>query len=230
MEELVAAVMVVEDDETLALGLVSALELAGYGVRHFDNGEDALDDVEAEPPDLAILDWMLPGMTGIEVLGRLKRSHPEIPVILLTAKGEEDDRVAGLEAGADDYVTKPFHVRELIARVKARLRALNVEPTAPGELKLASATVDLKRRIVTKDGTEERLTTHEAGVLSYLAARAGTDVSREELLEKVWGYSPNMNTRTVDNQILKLRKKLETTPADPRHILTVHGKGYRFEP
>jgi len=161
MEELVAAVMVVEDDETLALGLVSALELAGYGVRHFDNGEDALDDVEAEPPDLAILDWMLPGMTGIEVLGRLKQSHPEIPVILLTAKGQEDDRVAGLEAGADDYVTKPFSVRELIARVKARLRALNVEPTAPGELKLASASVDLKRRIVTKDGTEERLTTHE---------------------------------------------------------------------
>ncbi len=139
MEELVAAVMVVEDDETLALGLVSALELAGYGVRHFDNGEDALDDVEAEPPDLAILDWMLPGMTGIEVLGRLKQSHPEIPVILLTAKGQEDDRVAGLEAGADDYVTKPFSVRELIARVKARLRALNVEPSAPSDLKLASA-------------------------------------------------------------------------------------------
>jgi DNA-binding response OmpR family regulator len=230
MEELVATVMVVEDDETLALGLVSALELAGFGVRHFDNGEDALEEVEAEPPDLAILDVMLPGMDGIELLTRMKKTHPEIPVILLTAKGQEDDRVLGLEAGADDYVTKPFSVRELIARVKARLRALNVEPSAPGDLALDGATVDLKRRIVAKGGVEERLTTHEAGVLAYLAARAGTDVSREELLEKVWGYSPNMNTRTVDNQILKLRKKLEGTPANPRHILTVHGKGYRFEP
>jgi DNA-binding response OmpR family regulator len=151
-------------------------------------------------------------------------------VILLTAKGQEDDRVAGLEAGADDYVTKPFSVRELIARVKARLRALNVEPTAPGELSSRAprsiSSAASSRRTGTKSGSRRT----RPGVLSYLAARAGTDVSREELLEKVWGYSPNMNTRTVDNQILKLRKKLETTPADPRHILTVHGKGYRFEP
>lgn len=229
MEELVATVMVVEDDETIALGLVSALELAGYGVRHFDNAENALEDIEAEPPDLVVLDVMLPGQDGITALGTIKEDHPEIPVILLTAKGEEDDRVAGLEAGADDYVTKPFSVRELIARIKARLRSLQVEPSAPAELALDAARVDLRKRVVFRDGTEERLTTHEAGVLSYLASREGKDVSREELLEKVWGYAPTMNTRTVDNQILKLRKKLEATPADPRHILTVHGKGYRFE-
>ena len=224
-------IIVVEDDDTIALGLVSALRHEGYEVMHFDNGEDALDELTADTA-LILLDLMLPGIDGLEVLRRTKATHPNVQVIVLTAKGEELDRVLGLELGADDYVTKPFYLRELLARVKARLRG---RESSGGEENLdtfdfQNVHVDLRRRVLTKSGAEKRLTTHEAGVLSYLITNRGRDVSREELLEKVWGYSPTMTTRTVDNQILKLRKKVEDVPSDPRHILTVHGTGYRFEP
>ncbi len=225
-----ASIYVVEDDETIALGLVAALEHASYRVQRFDRGEPALASVAEDPPDLVLLDVMLPGMDGISVLARLKDSNPEIPVILLTAKASESDRVDGLEAGADDYVTKPFSLRELLARVKARLRDRLPDLRMPDVYRFGEVEVDLRRRVLTHGKEEHRLTTHEAGVLGYLIASRGRDVTREELLEKVWGYSPSMNTRTVDNQILKLRKKVEEIPADPRHILTVHGIGYRFEP
>ncbi len=229
-EGFLASVFVVEDDETIALGLVTALEHASYRVRHFDRGELALEAVAEDPPDLLLLDVMLPGMDGLGVLARLKDSNPEIPVILLTAKAAEADRVDGLERGADDYVTKPFSLRELLARVKARLRDRLPDLRMPDVYRFGEVEVDLRRRVLQRGKEEHRLTTHEAGVLGYLIASRGRDVTREELLEKVWGYSPSMNTRTVDNQILKLRKKIEDIPADPRHILTVHGIGYRFEP
>lgn len=225
-----ASVFVIEDDDTIALGLVTALEHASYRVLRFDRGEPALAAVTDDPPDLVLLDVMLPGMDGLEVLNRLKESNPEIPVILLTAKSTESDRVDGLERGADDYVTKPFSLRELQARIKARLRDRLPDARLPELYRFADVEVDLRRRVLHRKGEEHRLTTHEAGVLGYLVANRGRDVTREELLEKVWGYSPSMNTRTVDNQILKLRKKIEAVPADPRHILTVHGIGYRFEP
>lgn len=223
-------VMVVEDDETISLGLKMALEHAGYAVRHFDRGELALDALDQWPPHLLILDIMLPGVDGITILQYVRQRQPDIPVILLTAKGSESDRVAGLDAGADDYVSKPFSIRELLARVRARLRGASQEPKAPQSYTFGQVEVELRRRVLTRHGKEERLTTHEAGVLGYLITRQGQDVTREELLEKVWGYSPSMQTRTVDNQILKLRKKLEDVPADPKHIITVHGVGYRFEP
>jgi DNA-binding response OmpR family regulator len=223
-------VMVIEDDETISLGLKMALEHAGYAVRHFDRGELALDALDQWPPHLMILDIMLPGVDGLTILQYVRQRLPDIPVILLTAKGSEADRVAGLDAGADDYVGKPFSIRELLARVRARLRSMTHEPQAPNSFSFGEVEVELRRRVLTRHGKEERLTTHEAGVLSYLIARQGQDVTREELLEKVWGYSPSMQTRTVDNQILKLRKKLEAIPADPKHIITVHGVGYRFEP
>ena len=225
-----ASLFVVEDDDTIALGLLSALEHAQYRVRRFDRGEDALAALAEDPPDLVLLDVMLPGMDGLQVLQRLKDSNPEIHVILLTAKNTEADRVDGLELGADDYVTKPFSLRELLARVKARLRARNPDLRVPDSYRFADVEVDLRRRVLTRGAEEHRLTTHEADVLGYLIGNRGRDVTREDLLEKVWGYSPSMNTRTVDNQILKLRKKIEDIPADPRHILTVHGVGYRFEP
>ena len=223
-------VMVVEDDETISLGLKMALEHAGYSVRHFDRGELALDALDQWPPHLLILDIMLPGVDGLTILQYVRQRQPDLPVILLTAKGSESDRVAGLDAGADDYVGKPFSIRELLARVRARLRSMTHEPKAPHSFTFGDVEVELRRRVLTRNGKEERLTTHEAGVLGYLIARQGLDVTREELLEKVWGYSPSMQTRTVDNQILKLRKKLEDVPADPKHIITVHGVGYRFEP
>ena len=225
-----ASVFVVEDDDTIALGLTTALEHASYKATRFDRAETAISAVADDPPDLILLDVMLPGMDGVAALRALKESNPEIPIILLTAKSAEADRVEGLESGADDYVTKPFSLRELLARVKARLRDRLPDLRVPDVYRFSDVDVDLRRRVLHRAGEEHRLTTHEAGVLGYLIASRGRDVTREELLEKVWGYSPSMNTRTVDNQILKLRKKIEAVPADPRHILTVHGLGYRFEP
>ncbi|MEE2751186.1 MAG: response regulator transcription factor [Myxococcota bacterium] len=225
-------VFVVEDDETIALGVVNALQREQYRVSLFDNGEAALLDAEQEAPSLVLLDIMLPGMDGLEVLRRLKTICPDVQVILLTAKGEELDKVVGLELGADDYVSKPFSLRELIARVKARLRSIKpaVSADTKSPYEFGDVRVDLRRRILWHNGQEQRLTTHEAGVLEYLINAQGRDVPRDELLQEVWGYAPGTSTRTVDNQILKLRKKLEVEPSDPRHILTVHGTGYRFEP
>jgi DNA-binding response OmpR family regulator len=161
---------------------------------------------------------------------RAKDTHQDLPIILLTARTEEIDRVMGLELGADDYITKPFSNREVIARVKARLRNQRGDRRMPDLYEFGDVRVDLRRRVLWREGAEERLTTHEAGTLQYLIAHRGRDVSRDELLEKVWGYTAALTTRTVDNQILKLRKKIEPQPAEPRHILTVHGTGYRFEP
>jgi DNA-binding response OmpR family regulator len=223
-------VLLVEDDSTIALGIVRMLEMEGYAVHHFTTGEEGLASVERERPDLAVLDWMLPGMDGIEVLRTIKREHPGVPVIMLTARISEQDRVRGLDAGADDYVVKPFSLRELAARIRARLRTKQRVSNREGWIEFGNVRIDLRHRILEKGGEEMRLTTHEAGVLGYLVTRPGQDVPRDELLEKVWGYVPTIATRTVDNQILKLRKKIEDNPNDPRHILTVYGTGYRFEP
>ncbi|MED5374329.1 MAG: response regulator transcription factor [Myxococcota bacterium] len=229
-----ARILVIEDDETIALGIVTALRQS-YEVEHFDTGEAGLEAIRQSPPQILLLDVMLPGMDGLTVLRTVKAEHPSVQVIMLTARNEELDRVLGLEMGADDYVTKPFSLRELLARVKARLRSAAVAHSAPettdtpDTFSFGTVEVDLRRRIVIKDGQELRLTTHEGAVLAYLIAHRGRAVSREELLEQVWGYTATMTTRTVDNQILKLRKKLEEVPSDPRHILTVHRTGYRFE-
>ena len=224
-----ASILIVEDDPTIAMGLVSALEHERFDVRHVDNGEAALSAVRERAPELVICDIMLPGVDGLSVMREIKKEHPELPVIMLTARTEEIDRVMGLEMGADDYVTKPFSVREMIARVKARLRTREQGPRTPDIFEFGDVIVDLRRRTLTRDGEESRLTTHEAGTLAYLITHRGRDVSREELLKEVWGYTAALTTRTVDNQILKLRKKIEDTPGQPRHILTVHGTGYRFE-
>ncbi len=224
-----ARIVVVEDDDTIALGLVQALRFAGYEVRHFDRGETALDGIAEWKPNLVILDVMLPGIDGLTVLKYLRERDQNLAVIMLTAKTGVNDRVDGLDNGADDYVTKPFSARELLARVRARLRTTDI-PAEDDNFQFGDNIADLRRRVIRKNGREIRLTTHEAGVLSYLIERRGEDVTREELLQHVWGYSPSMQTRTVDNQILKLRKKIEAIPADPRHILTIHGVGYRFEP
>jgi DNA-binding response OmpR family regulator len=225
-----ADILVVEDDNTIAMGLVAALEHERFTIRHVDDGEKALTAVRERTPDLVICDIMLPGIDGLQVMRTIKSEFPAIPVIMLTAKTHEIDRVMGLEMGADDYVTKPFSVREVIARVKARLRERTQEPRTPDVFHFGSVKVDLRRRVLWKDGEESHLTTHEAGTLAYLITHRGRDVSRDELLQEVWGYTAALTTRTVDNQILKLRKKIEETPGQPRHILTVHGTGYKFEP
>ncbi len=223
-------ILVVEDDHTIALGLVGALQHERFQVRHADTGERALAEVRQRLPDLVLCDIMLPGIDGLTVMRTLKADHPGLPVLLLTARSDEIDRVMGLELGADDYITKPFSVREVVARVKARLRERSPDTRAPELYTFGRVKVDLRRRILWKDGEESHLTTHEAGTLQHLIQHRGRDVSRDELLEQVWGYTAALTTRTVDNQILKLRKKIEDTPSQPRHILTVHGTGYRFEP
>ena len=224
-----AHILICEDDPTISMGLSNALEHERFSVRSVDSGEDALRAVAEERPDLMICDIMLPGIDGLEVMRKVKGDHPSLPVIMLTAKSEELDRIMGLEMGADDYVTKPFSVREMVARVKARLRERESSPRQVREFEFGNVRVDLRRRLLWKDGIEQRLTTHEAGTLDYLINNRGRDVSRDELLKEVWGYTAALTTRTVDNQILKLRKKIEETPGKPRHILTIHGTGYRFE-
>ena len=218
-------ILLVEDDSTIALGLKNILSISGYEVHHFQKAEDAL----AQMPDwnLALLDVMLPGMSGFDLLQILKRQQTTKPIIMLTAKNTTRDVVTGLDYGADDYVTKPFQLSELLARVRARLRESSVSDSPV--LKLSHVTIDMRRQIVQRAGKELHLTTYEHSVLQYLVEHAGKEISRQELLEQVWGYAPTMQTRTVDNQILKLRKKIEENPSRPKHILTVHGVGYRFE-
>lgn len=225
-----ATILIVEDDPTIGSGLQTALEHEHYNAIWVERAEAGLEHMRAEVATLVISDIMLPGMSGLEMMQTIKRTWPLVPVILLTARTEEIDRVMGLEMGADDYVTKPFSVREVVARVKARLRDHTLEPSAPRIFEFGGVEVDLSRRTLVKNGEISRLTTHEAGTLAYLISHKGRDVSRDELLEHVWGYTVSYSTRTVDNQILKLRKKIEDVPAEPRHILTIHGTGYRFEP
>ncbi len=226
----VADILVIEDDHTIAMGLVGALQHERYNVRHADTGEKGIAELKKHTPDLVLCDIMLPGIDGLAVMRTIKQDFPSTPVVMLTAKSDEIDRVMGLEMGADDYITKPFSVREVVARVKARLRDRAGETRTPDVYSFGSVKVDLRRRILWRDGEESHLTTHEAGTLAHLIAHRGRDVSRDELLQQVWGYTAALTTRTVDNQILKLRKKIEDTPSQPRHILTVHGTGYRFEP
>jgi DNA-binding response OmpR family regulator len=226
----IADILVIEDDHTIAMGLVGALQHERYGVRHADTGEKALAEVRKHTPDLVLCDIMLPGTDGLSIMRQIKQDFPGVPVLMLTARTEEIDRVMGLEMGADDYITKPFSVREVVARVRARLRDRTAEPRTPDVYQFGNVKVDLRRRILWKNNEESHLTTHEAGTLAHLITHRGRDVSRDELLEQVWGYTAALTTRTVDNQILKLRKKIEDIPSQPRHILTVHGTGYRFEP
>ena len=223
-------VLVVEDDAAVRRGVADAFAAGGYEVLEAADGPRGLEKALSASPDIVLLDVMLPELDGFGVLARLRQQAPGLPVILLTARGAEEDRVRGLRTGADDYVTKPFSVREVIARVKARLRERSTEPRTPDTFSFGNVKVDLRRRVLWKNETESHLTTHEAGTLAHLITHRGRDVSRDELLQEVWGYTAALTTRTVDNQILKLRKKIEDVPSQPRHILTVHGTGYRFEP
>ena len=165
-------------------------------------------------------------MSGIELLKRFKTADSNRPVIMVSAKSTSQDLVQGLDVGADDYVAKPFQLTVLLARIRARLR--REEPTELTTVQIDGLTIDLQHQVLRRGALETHLTTHENAVLQYLIQRPGQDVSRQELLEQVWGYAPTMQTRTVDNQILKLRKKMELNPARPRYIITVHGVGYRF--
>ena len=221
-------ILLVEDHFPLRLSLSAAFRAAGFEVAAVGSAEEAQQAAGQSPPEVVVLDWMLPGISGLELLRLWRSEGRDWPVILLTAKDSVEDRVTGLDAGAQDYVVKPFANDELLARIRVQLRS---RPTsASAVLELDGARVDLARQVVTRDGGEQTLTTKEAALLAWLAARPGKPVEREELLREVWGYRGGVQTRSVDNTVQRLRAKVERDPARPRHILTVTGVGYRFEP
>ena len=221
-------ILVVEDDAAILRGLKDNLLAESYEVLTAADGEAGFRLIHDQKPDLVILDLMLPRMSGYEVCRRLREEGDRTPLLMLTARGEEADRVLGLELGADDYVTKPFSVRELLARVKALLRRANPPKPLPEELCFDDVVVDFRRYEVRKGGQRIEMTRKEFGVLQYLASRSGEVVRRDELLEEVWDYKNYPTTRTVDNHVLSLRAKLEAEPAEPRYLITVHGVGYKL--
>ncbi len=221
-------VLVVDDDLTLVAALRYNLEREGFQVLEAGDGEMALELARSQAPDLVILDVLLPGLDGFEVCRRLRRQSA-VPIIMLTAKGEETDRVVGLELGADDYVTKPFSMRELLARVRALLRraeggAAQGETIVCGDLRL-----DLRRRQAYRHDTPLPLKPKEFDLLAFFMRHRGRAFTRQELLDQVWGYQYAGDTRTVDVHVRWLREKIEETPSKPTRIITIRGVGYRFE-
>ena len=221
-------VLVVEDDAAILRGLTDNLEAESYVVLTAKDGEAGYAILEKEEPDLVILDLMLPKLSGYEICQRARSEGMTVPILMLTAKGTESDRVLGLDLGADDYVTKPFSVRELLARVRALLRRGQSADAVPDKLEFDDVVVDFKSFEARKGGEVIKLTRKEFGTLRFLAGRRGEVVRRDELLREVWNYKRYPTTRTVDNHIASLRSKIEKDPSNPRHLLTVHRVGYKL--
>ena len=220
-------ILLVEDDRDLARGLRSNLEIEGHQVEVVHDGAIGLERARAWSPDLVVLDLMLPGLDGLRVLSELRRSDPATPVLILTAKESEADKVRGLRLGADDYVTKPFGLMELIARVEALLRRRG--PQLPAQHRFGEVEVQTASRSVRRAGELVALRPMEYDLLLALLRRRGAVASRLDLLREVWGYASAAETRTVDTHVFELRRKLERDPAHPRHILTVWKVGYRLQ-
>lgn len=222
-------VLVVEDDEAMAVALRDGFEYEGYAVELARDGVAGLELVRESRPDLVILDVMLPRLSGLDVCRQLRGAGEQVPIIMLTARGQEIDRVLGLKLGADDYVTKPFSFMELIARVEAVLRRCCSQGVAGGGTQaFGDVVVDFAQHEASKGGRPLHLSPREFRLLEFLAAHRGEVVTREQLLDAVWGYEHVLFTRTVDTHIAKLRKKIEDTPSDPQLIITVHRLGYKL--
>jgi DNA-binding response OmpR family regulator len=222
-------ILIVEDQEDLAKGLELHFKKEGFEVLKTRKGETALTLAFKESPSLVLLDVMLPGMSGLDVCRELRHKGFEAPIIMLTAKAEEVDKVVGLELGADDYVTKPFAIRELLARVRSQLRRQGAAPAGdPTKYRFGDVEIDFERFVTTAKSKHVDLTMKEYDILKFLIKCRGEVVTRDRLLTEVWGYDEYSNTRTVDTHILKLRKKLEPDQANPRYILSVYGGGYKF--
>ena len=221
-------ILIVEDEPAMVAGLRDNFEYEGYEVISAADGAEGLARALADNPDLVVLDVMMPRMSGLDVCKQLKSQRPSIPIIMLTARGQEIDKVVGLELGADDYVTKPFSIRELMARVKAVLR--RVAPHAPPSevYRFSDVEVNVRSNEVLRAGAAVDLSAKEFALLAYFVAHPAETLSRDRLLDAVWGYENYPNTRTVDTHIVHLRQKLEPNPEEPRFILTVHGSGYKF--
>lgn len=222
-------ILIIEDEKELINGLKLNLVSEGYDVIWAFDGEEGLSKTMKEAPDLILLDIMLPRKDGLEVCRELRQQNVTIPVIMLTAKSEEVDKVVGLEIGADDYITKPFSVKELLARVRAHLRReRREEKDVPSVYRFDDVEIDFIHFKIRRKKKEFGLTSLEVKILKYFVVHRGEVITREALLEKIWGYERYPSTRTIDNHILKLRKKLEDNPAKAKYIFSVYGEGYRF--
>jgi DNA-binding response OmpR family regulator len=223
-------VLTIEDDAAIRRGIVDALSFVGYRVLQAGHGDLGMEMAIQQSYDLLLLDLVLPGRSGLEILRTLRLTRPVQPVIILTARGEENDRVEGLRAGADDYVVKPFSVKELLARVEAVMRRSPQRPIDVDEVPIPSGVADFARRELRfKDGSRCELSEKEIELLRYLVSNSGRAIAREELLANVWRISPDgLPTRTIDMHVVRLREKLRDDPASPRVLLTVRGKGYMF--
>ena len=224
----VTKILIVEDEPNMVAGLRDNFEYEGFQVATALDGVDGLEQALKNSPDLVILDVMMPRMSGLDVCKQLKAKRPSIPIIMLTARGQEIDKVVGLELGADDYVTKPFSIRELMARVKAVLRRASSPAPTPEVYKFSDIEVNIRSNEVRRNGDVIDLSAKEFALLAYFIANPVETLSRDRLLDAVWGYENYPTTRTVDTHIVHLRQKLEPNPEEPRFILTVHGSGYKF--
>jgi len=229
MEEVMKKILIIEDEEELAEGLKDNLEFEGFECVISNNGREGEWKVRTENPDCVILDIMLPEKSGFEVCKSLRNSKITTPIIMLTAKGEEIDKILGLELGADDYITKPFSLRELLARIKAVLRRKDEFSSSNNEkIKIGKIELIFDKYLAWENNQEIQMTTKEFELIKYLYENQGETISKEELMEKVWGYSSLTQSRTVDNYIAKVRKKIEEDPSKPRHLFTLYGNGYRL--
>ena len=223
-----AKVLIIEDEPNMILGLKDSCEYEGYEVCVARDGKEGLEKTATEKPDIILLDVMLPVLSGLDVCRTLRARGIETPILMLTARSEETDKVVGLEVGADDYVTKPFSIKELLARIRAHLRRARKEVGDIESFSFGNVELNFKKYAARKGGQALELSPREFEILRYLIRRRGEIVTRDQLLDEVWGYESNPITRTVDNHIAKLRQKIEPNPSEPQHIITVHRLGYRF--
>ncbi len=222
-------VLIVEDDEAMTVALRDGFEYEGYTVRTASDGLQGLRLAEEEEPDLVLLDVMLPKMTGLDVCRQLRAEGNSVPIIMLTARGQEIDKVLGLKLGADDYVTKPFSFMELLARTEAVLRrSASAVPAVLETYEFGDVKIDFKRYVASKGKSTLELSPREFQLLDFFIRHQGEVVTREQLLDSVWGYDTIPFTRTVDTHIAKLRKKIEDSPSEPRFLITIHRVGYKF--
>ena len=229
MDDKAKKILIVEDEPSLVFTLKDTLEAENYDVEVVTDGSDAVDTVTEYDPDLMILDLMLPNVSGYDICKKVRELKYSFPIIMLPARDQEIDKVTGLNIGADDYMTKPFGVKELLARIKARLRRANAySKSGPTEvLKLGEVKIDLvDSKVYKPNDVVEELSTREVEIIEYLLSNANRPISRDDLLQKVWRYEFSTNTRTVDVHISKLRAKIEVNPDDPKYLVTLHGVGY----
>jgi DNA-binding response OmpR family regulator len=221
-------VLIVEDDEAMGAALKDGFSYEGYEVEFATDGAEGLRLAIERGPDLVILDVMLPKMSGFDVCREIRKTGSAVPVIMLTARGQEIDKVLGLKLGADDYVTKPFGFMELMARVEALLRRATGQTGRAEAFTFGDVSVDFKKGEVRRKGKMVEMSAREMRLLQYFVEHRGEVIARDRLLDEVWGYDEAPLTRTVDMHVAKLRKKIESRPADPQFLLTVHGMGYKF--